>query len=188
MGYRSSNSRVGGSITRRLIYPKGAYVLWMLRMMMHENTAGDQHFKEMMQDFVNTYRGKAATTEDFKAVVEKHMTKAMDMESNQKMDWFVNEYVYGTQLPTYGFKYSFDASPEGDVILSYQILQSNVDQNFHMLVPIYLELEEGKVMMLGRAHLSGNTSDSGKVPLKGLKTKPRRAMINYFDDVLASPN
>ena len=188
MGYRSSNSRVGSSVTRRLIYPKGAYVLWMLRMMMHENAAGDQHFKEMMQDFVNTYRGKAATTEDFKAVVEKHMTKAMDMDGNQKMDWFFNEYVYGTQLPTYSFKYSFDTSPEGDAILNYEILQSNVDQNFRMLVPIYLELEEGKVMMLGRAHLAGNTSDSGKVPLKGLKAKPRRAMINYFDDVLASPN
>ena len=57
-----------------------------------------------------------------------------------------------------------------------------------MLVPIYLELEEGHFMMLGRAHLIGNASDSGKVPLKGLKTKPRRALINYFDDVLASPN
>jgi len=27
---------------------------------------------------------------------------------------------------------------------------------------------------------------SQKVPLKGLKAKPRRAMINYYDDVLAS--
>jgi len=25
-----------------------------------------------------------------------------------------------------------------------------------------------------------------KVPLKGLKAKPRRAMINYYDDVIAS--
>jgi hypothetical protein len=64
-----------------------------------------------------------------------------------------------------------------DVILSYEILQSNVDQNFRMLVRIYLELEEGKVMMLGRAHLTGNTSDSGKVPLKGLKTKPRHDQL-----------
>ena len=188
MGYRANNSRVGAGITRRLIYPKGAYVLWMLRMMMHENSTGDQRFKEMMQDFVNTYRGKAATTEDFKAAVEKHMTKPMDMEGNHKMDWFFNEYVYGTQLPSYKFNYSFDTSPEGDVILNYDLAQSNVDKDFRMLVPIYLELEEGHFMMLGRAHLIGNASDSGKVPLKGLKTKPRRALINYFDDVLASPN
>src|SRR5439155_1456400 len=75
MGYRANNSRTGGDITRRLIYPKGAYVLHMIRMMMHENREGDKQFKETMQDFVNTYRGKAATTEDFKAIVEKHMTQ-----------------------------------------------------------------------------------------------------------------
>jgi hypothetical protein len=188
MGYRTSNSRTGTDITRRFIYPKGAYVLWMIRMMMHENSAGDQRFKEMMQDFVNTYRGKAATTEDFKAVVEKHMTKPMDMENNHKMDWFFNEYVYGTQLPSYKFNYSFDASPEGDVVMTYDLTQSNVDKDFRMPVPIYLELEEGHFMMLGRAPLTGNATDSGRVPLKGLKTKPRRALINYFDDVLAAPN
>jgi len=188
MGYRTSNSRVGSGVTRRLIYPKGAYILWMLREMMHENANGDQRFKEMMQDFVNTYRGKAATTEEFKSIVEKHMTKAMDIEGNHKMDWFFNEYVYGTQLPSYKFTYSFDTSPQGDILLSYDISQSNVDKDFRMLVPIYLELEEGHIMMLGRAPLTGSSSDSGKVPLKGLKTKPRRAMINYYDDVLASPN
>ena len=63
MGYRASNSRTGFGITRRLIYPKGAYVLHMVRMMMYDNHTGDKLFKETMQDFVNTYRGKPATTE-----------------------------------------------------------------------------------------------------------------------------
>ncbi len=35
---------------------------------------------------------------------------------------------------------------------------------------------------------SGNTSVEQKVPLKGLKDRPKRALINYYDDVLASPN
>src|SRR5436189_35490 len=83
----------GGGITRRLIYPKGAYILHMIRMMMHDNRDGDKLFKETMQDFVNTYRGKAATTEEFKAIVEKHMSADMDAEGNRKMDWFFNEYV-----------------------------------------------------------------------------------------------
>ena len=34
MGYRMSNSRTGFEMTRRLIYPKGAYILHMIRMMM----------------------------------------------------------------------------------------------------------------------------------------------------------
>ncbi len=187
MGYRTSNSRTGFDTTRRLIYPKGAYILHMLRMMMHDNHTGDQHFKEMMQDFVNTYRGKAATTEDFKAMVEKHMTHEMDLEGNQKMNWFFNEYVYGTQLPSYQMNATFDTGADGDVVMSVKMTQSNVDDSFRMLVPIYLELPNG-MYFLGRARLTGNSSFDQKIPLKGLKDKPKRAVISYYDDVLASPN
>jgi len=188
MGYRTSNSRTGFDTTRRLIYPKGAYVLHMVRMMMHDRQTGDQHFKETMQDFVKTYAGKAATTEDFKAMLEKHMTREMDLEGNQKMDWFFNPYVYGTQLPNYKLDSSFDTGPDGDAVLSFKLTQSNVDDKFRMLVPLYLELADGSIAFLGRARISGNTSIEQKVPLKGLKTKPRRAMVNYYDDVLATAN
>jgi hypothetical protein len=188
MGYRMSNSRTGFDVTRRLIYPKGAYILHMIRMMMLDNHAGDQRFKEMMQDFVKTYGGKSATTEDFRAMVEKHMTREMDLEGNQKMDWFFNEYVYGTQLPTYKLDSSFDTGPDGDVVLNFKITQSNVKDDFRMLVPIYLELADGGIYTLGRARLTGNKTVEQKVPIKGLKAKPRRAVLNYYDDVLASAN
>jgi len=187
MGYRTSNSRTGFDTTRRLIYPKGAYILHMLRMMMQDKRTGDQRFKETMQDFVNSYRGKAATTEDFKAIVEKHMTQEMDMEGNHKMDWFFNEYVYGTQLPSYQMNATFDIGADGDVVMSIKMTQSGVNDAFRMLVPIYLELPNG-MLFLGRARLAGNSSFDQKLPLKGLKDKPKRAVINYYDDVLASPN
>ena len=35
-------------------------MLHMIRMMMYDKKTGDQQFKEMMPDFVNAYRGKAA--------------------------------------------------------------------------------------------------------------------------------
>jgi hypothetical protein len=186
MGYRASNSRTGFGVTRRLIYPKGAYVLHMIRMMMWDPRAGDKPFKDAMQDFVNTYRGKAATTEDFKAVLEKHMSPQMDMEGNHKLDWFFNEYVYGTQLPSYKFDSTLGTDPDGSVVLSFSISQFNVDGKFAMLVPIYLELEDGSVIMLARAPVIGSTTFSDKISLKALKSKPRRAMINYHYDVLAS--
>ena len=187
MGYRTSNSRTGFDTTRRLIYPKGAYVLHMIRMMMHDNRTGDQRFKETMQDFVKSYAGKAATTEDFKAIVEKHMTQEMDMEGNHRMDWFFNEYVYGTQLPSYQMNATFDTAADGDVVMAVKMTQSNVNDSFRMLVPIYLELPSG-MFFLGRAQLTGNSTFDQKIPLKGLKDKPRRAVISYYDDVLASPN
>ena len=187
MGYRASNSRTGFDITRRLIYPKGAYILHMLRMMMHDNRNGDQAFKNMMQDFVKTYSGKAATTEDFKAIVEKHMTREMDLDGNQKMDWFFNEYVYGTQIPTYKLDSSFDSGADGTIMFSMKLTQSGVDDKFKMLVPIYLEMDDGRLLALGRARVSGNSSVDDKLPLNGLKTRPKRAVVNYYDDVLATP-
>ena len=187
MGYRASSSRTGGDITRRLIYPKGAYILHMIRMMMHDRQNGDKQFKETMQDFVNTYRGKAASTEDFKAIVEKHMTPDMDAEGNHKMDWFFNQYVYGTELPSYKLDYSFDTGADGTIVMNLDLAESGVNDKFRMVVPVYLELDDGRMVFLGRMRIVGNQSQAAKVPLKGVKAKPRRAMINYFDDVLCSP-
>ena len=141
-----------------------------------------------MQDFVKTYAGKAATTEDFKAMAEKHMTAEMDLERNHKMDWFFSESVYGTQLPAYKLDSSFDLGPDGDVVMSLKMTQSNVNDSFLMLVPIYLELADGNIVSLARAKMSGNSSFEQKLPIRGLKVKPRRAVLSYYDDVLASPN
>ena len=187
MGYRSSNTRTGWDITRRLIYPKGAYILHMIRMMMYDRHSGDDLFKETMRDFVKTYRGKPATTEDFKAILEEHMTPEMDLDGNHKMDWFFNEYVYGTQLPTYKLDFSFHTAPGGALTLNLKVTQSNVDSNFKMLVPVYVELEDGKIVLLGRVRLIGTTPYEQKVSLGTPKVKPRSAVINYYDDVLCSP-
>ena len=186
MGYRMSNYRTGFNVTRELIYPKGAYILHMLRMMMYSNQTGDQDFKAMMHDFVQSYSGHAATTEDFKNVVEKHMTPDMQRIGGGKMDWFFDEYVYGTGLPTYKVDSTFDKNSEGDVVLSMKLTQSGVDDRFRMLVPVYLELADGRVANLGRITVIGNSSQDVKVPLKGVKDAPRRATVNYYDDVLAS--
>lgn len=188
MGYRLSNTGNGTNVPRQLIYPKGAYVLHMVRMMMWDRQNGDQAFKATMQDFVKTYSGKAATTEDFKAILEKHQTPEMAALGGGNMDWFFDEYVYGTALPTYSMQSSFDKDANGDVVFSFKATQSNVTDNFRMLVPIYLEMADGRALFLGRARLIGNTTLEQKVPLKGLKDAPKRAVLNYYDDVLASAN
>ncbi len=187
LGSRVSNSHSGFDIYRRLIYPKGAYVLHMVRMMMWDRKTGDQPFREMMQDFVKTYANQPATTENFKFIVEKHMNVDMDMEGNHTMDWFFNEYVFGTALPNYKLDYAnFDKDANGDIVFAFKVTQSGIDDKFRMAVPIYLELADGRTVMLGRARMNGNISVEQKVPLRGLKTAPRRALLNYNYDVLAA--
>jgi hypothetical protein len=186
MGYRMSNYRTGFNVTRDLIYPKGAYILHMLRMMMWNNESGDQQFKEMMRDFVKTYSGHAATTEDFKAIVEKHMTPDMQRIGGGKMDWFFDEYVYGTELPSYKVDYNFEKNAQGDVVLNLKLAQSDVSSKFRMLVPIYLELANGRIYTPGRMFAIGSGTQEAKIPFTGLKDPPRRVMVNYYYDVLAA--
>ena len=96
-GYRLDSGRTG-AIATSLIYPKGAYVLHMLRMMMWNREAGDVKFKVMLRDFIATHRNRPVTTEDFKAAVEKHMLPEMNLDGDGKMNWFFRQFVTGTEL------------------------------------------------------------------------------------------
>jgi Peptidase family M1 domain len=186
MGARLDNTKSGGGVYGSLVYSKGAYILQMIRMMMWNTQTGDKNFKETMQDFTKTYGGRSATTEDFKTTIEKHMTPDLNAGGNGKMDWFFDEYVYGTALPTYGFLGTFEKNAQGEVVFNYKLTQSAVDDNYVMSVPVYIELADGKTIHLGEMHVKGNNTIEGKVALKGVKDTPKRAMINYNHDVLAS--
>lgn len=181
MGYRLGNQKTGGDIARRLIYPKGGYILHMIRMMMWDRAGGDQRFKVAMRDFVKTYMNRTASTEDFKATLEKHLPPELDLDGNKRLDWFFDPYVYGTVLPSYKFEHSIGSGPSG-AELKFKITQSKVPNNFKMPVPVYVELADGRVTRLGSANMFGNTTIEQTVPLGQLKVK--RAMISYYNDVL----
>jgi Peptidase family M1 domain len=180
MGYRASNSKTGEDITRRLIYPKGAYVLHMIRMMMYDARTGDKQFKETMQDFVSTYKGKAASTEDFKAMVEKHMTRGMDLDGNHKMDWFFNQYVYGTGLPQYGFHVSAQATADGKTLLSGEITRAGVPDTWKDVIPVYAH-DGDKTFRLGTIAVTHATEPVNVT----IPAKFDRVSINDHEDLLA---
>jgi hypothetical protein len=187
MGYRLDNAKTGFDIGRRLLYPKGAYILQMVRFMLASRTGdADERFKTMMHDFTRTYANRQASTEDFKAMLEKYMWPEMDLGGNHKMDWFFNEYVYGTEYPSYKFEHSFSSDANGDVVLNFKLTQADVSKDFMMLVPIYVEMKDGRIARLGSAKMVGSATAEQHVPLKGLKDRPKRAMMAYYDDVLGN--
>lgn len=183
MGHRVNSSRAGSNYTY-LIYGKGSFILHMLRMMMWDKRTGDDTFKATMRDFVKTYYNRAASTEDFKAMVEKHMTPQMDIDGNRKMDWFFNEWVYGTEVPKYEFTSNVSQDANGTV-LNFKLVQSNVSPGFKMLVPIYMERQDGSISRLGSATIVGDSMVEQKVPI-GKGQAPKRLLINYYYDVLSA--
>ncbi len=176
-GYRLNNGKTGG-VARYLIYPKGAYILHMLRMMMYDSKTGDARFQAMMKDFIKTNFNQDVSTEDFKKAVEKHITKEMDVDRNGRMDWFFNEWVYGTEVPSYKFDYQIS----GDGNLTGQITQSGVSKDFVMLVPLYLDFGKGWTK-LGSATIAGNSSVDLNLKLPAV---PKKAAIAVLNDVLAT--
>jgi hypothetical protein len=81
------------------------------------------------------------------------MTPEMDLDKNGTMNWFFDEWVYGTDVPAYKFEYQIAA----DGAVPGKITQFEVSKNFVMIVPIYLDF--GRV---GR----------GSEPLRWLVTQP----------------
>jgi hypothetical protein len=187
MGFRLSTEKTGYDIYQNLVYPKGAYILHMIRAMMWSPRDGDSNFKATMHDLVSTYRLQPATTEDFKAIVEKHMTPWMDIQGNHRMDWFFDEYVYGTDLPAYHFE--SQVTQNGDAqTLHVKLVESGVPANFRMLVPLYLELADGRTVRWVSATITGSSTIDQSIPLPKTPSPVKPALINYNYDVLSVEN
>ena len=89
-----------------IVYRKGAWVLHMLRNMMIDlKTMNEDAFGAMMREFYVTHRGGRASTADFQAVVERHL--------KQPMDWFFDQWVQGTAIPSYLFSRQVERQPDG---------------------------------------------------------------------------
>ncbi|HXU36082.1 MAG TPA: hypothetical protein VN937_06930 [Blastocatellia bacterium] len=138
-----------------------------------------------MHDFVKSHYNQNASSESFKRVVERHMTPAMDLDRNGRMDWFFDEWVYGTEVPAYKLQYKLTTESDGKVLLTGTVTQSGVSEKFKMLVPLYLDFD-GKWARLGEAALIGNsTTPEFKVRLP---QKPKRVALNAFHDILSTEN
>jgi hypothetical protein len=180
MGYRTTSS-IAGNDTATIIYDKGGYVLTMLRMMMADPTKpdADQRFELMMHDFCKTFDNKAASTEDFKAIAEKYMTAGMDLEHNHKLNWFFNQYVYGTGIPHYDFHYDVQSANE-QWTLNGHLTRSGVADTWMDTVPIFVE-RDGKQVRLGLINATGpNTPFSINLPFN-----PGKVQVNVNEELLA---
>ncbi len=164
-------------------YSKSAYILLMLRSLMYADRAPgdrDQPFIDMMHDFMTSHHDTAASTESFKAVVEKHMPKMLDLQGNGRLDWFFNEWVYGTQVPRLQFKYEVEPIDGGKFKLHTEVTESEVDNNFAMFVPIFADFGKG-MMRLGQVGIQGNSTRKVDIVVDH---EPKKVALNFYKDIL----
>jgi hypothetical protein len=182
MGRRIASSETNGGSYQDLIYSKGAYVLQMVRQMMMDprNPDPEHIFKETMQDYCKTFNNQAASTEDFKATVEKHMTRGMDLDGNHKMDWFFNEYVYGTGIPQYTLHAAVSTGADGKTTVTGELLREGVPDNWKDVIPLYAHMGD-KTVRLGSLGATHPRETLNFV----IPNKIDKITMNDYEDVLA---
>jgi hypothetical protein len=179
MGLRLSSPRSENAY-QQVTYAKGAYILEMLRSMMYDGQDQDKAFIAMMHDFVDAHRQSPASTELFKTVAEKHMTKLMDLRKNGRLDWFFDEWVYGTEIPRYHFDYQLSPAGAGKVKLHMTITESEVDDHFAMLVPVFADFGNG-MTPIAQVGIGGNTTRTIDIVLPN---QPKKVSLNAYKEIL----
>ena len=181
MGIRLASSEAPRAYAN-VVYNKGGYILHMLRMMLWDtrNKNPDERFMAMMQDFCQTFHNKPASTEDFQAIVEKHMVPNMDADGNGKMDWFFRQYVYGIGVPRYQFRYAVKEAGGGKWEVAGSATQGGVPEGWKDTLPVYVE-SSGRTMRIGwLPAFQKETSFQFNLPIK-----PDKLIVNHNEDVLA---
>ena len=137
LGYRTSSSDTKGDYNL-IIYKKGAWILHMLRAMLLDlKTMNEDKIKRLMQEYYSTYKNKSASTEDFKKIVDKHF--------GEDMGWFFNQYVYGTEIPSYKVAYKTVETDNGKIRLTIRVREEEVSESFKIYVPIKLILNDDRI-------------------------------------------
>jgi aminopeptidase N len=171
LGYRCSSYNSPASY-QHIVYAKGAYVLHMLRQMLHDYESGsDQRFFWLISDFIERYAGTNASTDDFLRAVESHC--------HQDMGWFFDQWIYGTQIPRFKYDWDREELPDGRWIVRGRIEQSETDPPFRVYMPITIEFKDAKTTIL--QEVSGAVTKFETPPLP---SRPQDVNFNDFHTVL----
>lgn len=166
LGHRLSTrkNRAGYSV---LVYSKGALVLRMLHFLMTDPASGDgQPFYDMMKDFVEAYRDKTASTEDFRAVANRHFALSVNARRYglKDLNWFFKEWVFNTEMPSYKLEYKVEKQPDGSAILSGNVFQEDVPADWGMILPVTVKFGAGKFAVVTVAAAGPKYPFSIKLP------------------------
>ena len=157
-----------------MTYEKGAWVFNMLRVLMLDlRTMSDDRFKATMQDYYQSFLGRTATTGDLQEVVERHM--------GMPMDWFFDEWVKGTGLPTYHVAWKNEPADGGRFRIRLRVRQEHVPATFRMPVLVSADLGQDRI-----AHFRVDVRDSaGEYVSPPLPAEAKNVTFNDLHAVLA---
>jgi hypothetical protein len=172
LGHRLTSSKTFGGY-QTLVYNKGALVLRMLHFLFTDTASGSgEPFYEMMRDFVKRHRNSTASTDDFRAVANEHFARTAIAKryGAKDLNWFFQQWVYETYLPSYTLEYGFEPQPDGTVLFTGTVLQEGAREGFFMPLPVVLKFGD-KEAVVTVAALGAKTPFKVKLPSKPTKVE-----------------
>src|SRR5262249_25291379 len=164
-----------------LVYEKGAWILHMLRYLFLDPVSGsDEPFRILMRDFAASHAGGLVDTADFQKTVDQHMPRTLDLEGNRKLDWFFDQWVYETGIPTYRLDSTVIPVKGCGFILKGKIKQDHVSEFFMMPVEVFGHFAPNKIVRIGRVVASGKETEFRFT----LKTRPQKITLDENHQVL----
>jgi hypothetical protein len=146
LGSRLETRKTYGAYTT-LVYNKGGLVLRMIHFLMTDPASGNgDPFFAMMKDFVERYRNDVASTDDFRKVANEHFAKTPIAKQYglHDLNWFFEEWVNDTVLPSYSMEYHVQNLPDGTTGISGVVNQTNAPENWFMPLPVVFKFPGGK--------------------------------------------
>lgn len=147
-------------------YEKGAWVIHMLRRLLTDDATGsDAGFWNLLADFCATFAQRDPSTFDLQKIVERYL--------GTPMEWFFQQWILGTDIPSYEWNASVKKFGKNDFIVAGIVRQSGTSPNFRMPVPIAFEFDKN-ARRVERVWVTGQQTAFSY----HLTKKPKRIVFN----------
>ena len=154
-------------------YDKGTMVLHMIRVVLRNATKNEDAFRDVVQTFYKTYKGKNSTTADFQKILES--------KTQSDWSWFFKQWIDNSYYPTYEWSWKVDKINDDNTFpVTVNVVQSGVPDDFKMIVPLMIKYKNGKttrqMLLIDKPQNTFNFN---------VKTKPKQLVLNPDWSVLA---
>ncbi|MCU1301434.1 MAG: peptidase rane alanine aminopeptidase [Candidatus Sulfotelmatobacter sp.] len=161
-----------------LVTDKGAMILHMLRWVL-----GEDKYLKTMREFAETYAGKSASLEDFRAIAEK--------QYGDQLTWFFSQWLDSTGAPEFKVKYT--TYRLGGAQATAQASKGSKPSGFRVTGEISQDLDLFRMPVDLRIDTDGKTEDK-KIEVVGTSSpftvetfgRPRRIAVDPDHHVLTN--
>jgi hypothetical protein len=194
LGLRLSSSKFERGY-EAVAYGRGTWLIHMLREMLRD-TARDQApganarfgadtvFFQVLQQLQQKYRAREMSTRDFLSAFAAVLPPELRYEGHASLDWFFDGWIDGTALPSYEIKeLKMRNLGAGKRSASFRLLQQDAPKSLVTSVPIYAELQDGRLVLISRVFADGEETELKLT----VPAATRRLVVDPFHTVLTRP-